>query len=173
MLSIITFLIVLSVLILVHEFGHFIFAKMFGVRVEAFSLGFGNKILSVKRKDTEYRISSIPLGGYVKMSGETPYEEGKKGAKYEFTSKTGVQRAIILCAGPVFNYALGFLLFLVVFIAGNPQITSVVGSVIDDYPAKAAGVMPGDRIIELNGKSVYYWDDILDVVHNSAGKADH
>jgi len=167
MLSLITFLIVLSVLILVHEFGHFIFAKKFGVKVETFSLGFGNKLFSFKRKGTEYCISSIPLGGYVKMAGETPYDESVKGAKYEFVSKTVFQRAVVLCAGPVFNYILGFLLFVFIFITGNPQITSSVGRVLDGYPAKAVGIMPGDRIIELNGKKVRYYDEILDIVQKS------
>ena len=168
MLSVITFLIVLSVLIVVHELGHFIFAKRFGVKVEIFSLGFGKKIFCIKRKETEYRISSIPLGGYVKMAGETPYEEGKTGAKDEFVSKPALQRAAVLSAGPVFNYILGFLLFLLVFVTGNPQATTLIGNVVDDYPAKSAGIKTGDRIIELNNKNVYYWDEILEVVHNSA-----
>lgn len=167
MLSLVTFLIVLSVLILIHELGHFIFAKRFGVKVEIFSLGFGNKLFGIKRKGTEYRISSIPLGGYIKMAGETPYDEGSTGAKHEFTSRPVSQRAIVLCAGPVFNYLLGFLLFLFVFITGNPQATPLIGGVMDDYPAKAAGIKSGDRIIELNGKKVYYWEDILEVVHKT------
>ena len=167
MLSLITFLIVLSVLILIHELGHFIFAKRFKVKVEIFSLGFGNKLFGIKRRGTEYRVSSIPLGGYIKMAGETPYDADKTGAKYEFISKPASQRAVVLCAGPVFNYILGFLLFVFVFITGNPQGTSLVGTIMDDYPAKAAGIKTGDRITELNGKKVYYWEEILEVVHKT------
>src|SRR3989338_2745868 len=99
MLSGVTFFLVLSVLILVHELGHFIFAKRSGVKVEVFSLGFGSKVFAIKRKGTEYRISAIPLGGYVKMAGESPYGDDATGAKYEFASKTAKQRAAILFAG--------------------------------------------------------------------------
>jgi len=147
--------------------GHFILARKFGVRIEVFSLGFGKKLFSVKHKNTEYRISSIPLGGYVKMAGEMPYEAGAKGAKDEFISKTGFQRALILAAGPLLNYVLGFLLFSLVFMTGSPQITSKIGVVMDGYPAKQAGLKEGDRITGLNGKPVAYWEQILDVVHNT------
>lgn len=167
MLSAVTFLIVLSVLILVHEFGHFISARRFGVRVEVFSLGFGNKLFSIKRKKTEYRISSIPLGGYIKMAGEMPYDPDRKGADYEFMSKPALKRAMILVAGPLLNYLLGFLLFAFVFITGSPQVTSRIGGIMDDFPAKQAGLKAGDRIVELNGKPVAYWEDILDVVHKT------
>lgn len=167
MLSVVAFLIVLSVLILVHEFGHFIFARRFGVRVEVFSLGFGNKLFGIKRKKTEYRISSIPLGGYIKMAGEMPYDSDRKGADYEFISKSVSQRAMILAAGPFLNYFLGFLLFAFVFITGSPQVTSRIGGIMDDFPAKQAGLKAGDKIVELNGKPVAYWEDILDVVHKT------
>ena len=167
MLSTITFIIVLSVLILVHEFGHFIFAKRFGVRVDTFSLGFGRKILSFKRKGTEYRLSAVPLGGYVKMAGETPYDGSTKGADYEFMSKPVYRRALVLTAGPALNYILGFLLFAFVFMTGNPQVTSKVGGIMDDYPAKQAGLKAGDRITELNGKPVLWWEDVLGVVHET------
>jgi len=167
MSSIIVFLIVLSVLILVHEFGHFIFAKRFGIKVEVFSLGFGNKLFCFKRNGTEYRVSCIPLGGYIKMAGETPYEADKKGASDEFVSKPAGQRAAVLVAGPVFNYILGFLLFAFIFLTGSPQITSLVGGLVDDYPAKAVGIKLGDRITQLNGKDVYYWEEILDVVRQT------
>ncbi len=167
MLSTITFVIILSILILIHEAGHFLVAKRLGIKVETFSLGFGNKLLSYKRKGTEYCLSLIPLGGYVKMAGETPYESDRKGSKDEFMSKPIYARASVLAAGPVSNYLLGFLIFAAVFTVGNPQMTSKVGGLIDDYPAKAAGLKEGDRIIELNGKKVFYWDEILDVVHNT------
>lgn len=167
MLSIITFIIVLSVLILVHEFGHFISAKRFGVRVEVFSLGFGRKIFSFKRKGTEYRISVVPLGGFIKMAGETPYEGSTKGADYEFMSKPVYRRALVLTTGPALNYLLGFLLFAFVFMTGNPQVTSKVGGIIDDYPAKQAGLKEGDRITQINGKPVLWWEDVLEVVHKT------
>lgn len=167
MLSTITFIIVLSVLILVHELGHFVFAKRFGVRVETFSLGFGRKILGFKRKGTEYRVSAVPLGGYVKMAGESPYEKTLKGIKDEFSSKAIYQRAVILTAGPALNYILGFLLFVFIFSFGTPQITSRVGTLMDGYPAKAAGIKEGDVIVQLNAKPIMYWEEVLDVVHKT------
>jgi len=167
MLSLVTFVIVLSILILVHELGHFMVAKKSGVRVEAFSLGFGRKLLSFKHKGTEYRLSLIPLGGYVKMAGETPYEAGNKGASDEFMSKSIFARASVLAAGPIFNYLLGFLLFALVFMAGNPQVTSKIGGIMNDYPAKQAGIKEGDRIVELNGKKIVYWEEVLDIIHKN------
>ena len=167
MLSTITFIIVLSILILVHEFGHFIFAKKFGVNVEAFSLGFGRKLFFIKHKGTEYRISIIPLGGYVKMAGEMPYEETRHGLKDEFMSQPAYKRGLILAAGPALNYILGFLIFAFVFMAGSPQATSRLGAIMDGYPAKEAGLKEGDRIVELNNKPVAYWEEILSVVHNT------
>lgn len=167
MLPLITFAAVLTVLILIHELGHFIFAKRAGVRVEVFSLGFGKKLFGIKRKGTEYRISGIPFGGYVKMAGEMPYEGARKGAPDEFMSRPVSARAAILAAGPGFNYLLGILLFMFIFMTGNPQVTSLVGGVMDGYPAKEAGIIEGDRIVELNGKEVFYWEEVLSVVHKA------
>ena len=110
MLSLISFLIVLSILVLVHEFGHFIVARRLGVRVERFSFGFGPKVFSIKRGETEYLISAIPLGGYVKMAGDEP-GEGLKGDKWEFLSRTISERFRIIFAGPLLNYILAFLIF--------------------------------------------------------------
>src|SRR3989338_1110148 len=107
LLSLISFLIVLSVLVLVHEFGHFIAARMCGVRIEKFSFGFGPKIISLKKGDTEYMLSAIPLGGYVKMAGDEPGEE-RTHEPWEYLSKVPLERFKIIFAGPFLNYALAF-----------------------------------------------------------------
>src|SRR3989338_2563488 len=110
MVSLISFIIVLSILVIVHEFGHFIVAKKMGVAVEKFSIGFGPDIAGVTKRETRYSISLIPLGGYVKLAGETS-AEGIKGEKWEYLSRTVGERARIIFAGPLLNYILAFLIF--------------------------------------------------------------
>ncbi len=164
MISAIIFILVLSVLIVVHEFGHFIMAKRCGVKVEKFSLGFGPKIIGIKRGDTEYRISAIPLGGYVKMAGETQ-QDNLTGEDWEFLSKPAGQRFKIVINGAFFNYVLGFLLFSFVFMLGAPTLTNEIGEVLDDYPAKRAGLRTGDKVVSIDGKKVEYWNELTDIMH--------
>ncbi len=164
LLSLISFLVVLSILVLIHEFGHFIAAKRLGVRVEKFSFGFGPKIFSIKRGDTEYLISAVPLGGYVKMSGDEPGEV-LKGEKWEFLSRKISERFSIIFAGPLLNYVLAFLVFSVIFMFGNPTLTTEVGSLLKDYPAQKSGILVGDRIIRADGKDVKYWEDVTAIIH--------
>jgi len=164
LLSLIAFVFVLGVLVLAHEYGHFLFAKLFGVRVEVFSIGFGRTLASFKRGDTEYRIGAVPLGGYVKMSGENP-EQGRAAETGDFLSKPVYQRAAIILAGPVFNYGLAIILFSLVFFLGFAALTATVGSVSDEFPAKAAGVQPGDRVLAINGQAVSLWDELSSVIH--------
>ena len=108
--AIVSVSIVLGIMILVHEWGHFVAAKLFGVRVETFSIGFGTRLWGWKRGDTDYRVSALPFGGYVKMAGDNPLEE-RTGAKDEFLSKTRWQRVVIAVAGPAMNALLTFLIF--------------------------------------------------------------
>lgn len=168
LISIIAVIIVFSVLIISHELGHFIMAKKMGVRVEVFSIGFGPKLWSMKRGDTEYAISAIPLGGYVKMAGEEPGEE-RTGAEWEFYSKPIFKRFNIVVAGPVFNYILGFLLFSLVFMAGAPVPTSRIGRVLEGYPAEEAGLKENDKIVEIDGNEVKYWGDVIGILHSKEG----
>lgn len=163
-MSLLIFIIVLGILILVHEFGHFIVAKRNGVRVEHFAIGFGPKLFSVKKKDTQYSICLIPLGGYIKMSGDDPQEK-RSGAKWEYLSKTIAQRISIVLAGPLLNYILAFFIFVLIFLAGRPVMTTQVGEILDDFPAQSAGILKGDRIITLDGKAVKYWEDLTRIVH--------
>ncbi len=164
MLSLITFLIVLGALVIVHEFGHFIMARRIGVRVECFSLGFGPKVLGVKKGDTEYIISLVPLGGYVKLAGDDPTQQ-RSGARHEFLSRGVGERAAILAAGPMVNYALAFILFFFIYMAGNPTLTTEVGGLLSDYPAKSSGLLNGDTIISADGKPVKYWEELTEIIH--------
>ena len=164
LLSLISFLAVLSVLVLVHEFGHFIVAKRLGVRVDKFSFGFGPKLVSVKKGDTEYLISAIPLGGYVKMAGDEPWEK-LSGARWEFLSRSIADRFSIIFAGPLLNYILAFLIFSAVFMFGSPTATTEVGGLIKDYPAAQNGIIAGDRIIAVGGKEVRYWEDMTEAIY--------
>ncbi|MFC1698644.1 RIP metalloprotease RseP [Candidatus Omnitrophota bacterium] len=164
MISILAFLFVFGILVFIHEFGHFILAKKNGVQIEKFSFGFGRKLWSKKIGQTEYLISAIPLGGYIKMAGDEPNQE-LKGAPGEFLSKSCGQRAQIVAAGPVLNYLLAFLLFSFIFIIGAPTLTTKVGEVVDDYPAQAAGLKSADQILSIDGKEVKYWDDLAEIIH--------
>ncbi len=162
MTSIFAFVFVLGVLIFVHELGHFLKARRIGVRVLTFSLGFGPKLLKFRRGDTEYCLSAIPLGGYVKMAGENP-EETRTGAPDEFLSKTKWQRFQVLVMGPVMNLALAFIVMAVVLYQGAKipafdQLPVVVGSARPSSVAEAAGVKPGDRIISVDGEPVPTWE---------------
>jgi len=158
MIPVLIFILILSLLIIVHEFGHFIAARRNGVRVEQFSLGFGPQIFKKKVKDTEYSISLIPLGGYVKMAGDSQAEY--KGSDYEYFSKAPGKRFQIIFFGPFLNYILGFLFFWFIFFIGYPSLTSKVGGLIDGYGAKVAGLKVGDKIISVGGKKVGLWEDL-------------
>jgi regulator of sigma E protease len=158
------FLLVLGILIFVHELGHFLMARRIGVRVLTFSLGFGPKLLSFRRGDTEYCVSAIPLGGYVKMAGENP-KDGRTGAPDEFLSKSKWQRFQVLVMGPVMNLALALIVmaFVLYYNGANvPAFASepvIVGSVDPDSPAAKARIQSGDRIIEIGDVPVADWED--------------
>ena len=158
MIALLIFVFILSLLIIVHEFGHFIAARINGVRVESFSLGFGPQIFKKKKNDTEYRISLIPLGGYVKMAGDNQLEY--KGKSDEYFAKSVGRRFQIIFLGPLLNYVLGFLFFWCILFVGYPSLTNKVGGLIDGYGAKEAGLVVGDRIVVVDGKKVTLWEDL-------------
>jgi regulator of sigma E protease len=158
MIATIIFIFILSLLIIVHEFGHFIAARRNGVRVEQFSLGFGPQIFKKKIGDTKYSLSLIPLGGYVKMAGDAQSEY--KGEGYEYLSKAPGKRFQIIFFGPFLNYVLGFLFFWAILFVGYPSLTAKVGGLIDGYGAQAAGMLIGDKIIAVDGHKVDIWEDL-------------
>ena len=154
--TILAFIFVLGVLIFVHELGHFLMARRIGVRVLTFSLGFGPKLVSFRRGDTEYCVSAIPLGGYVKMAGENP-EDARTGASDEFLSKTKWQRFQVLIMGPVMNLALAVLVMAAVLYQGRRSRRSTERRSSSDpstrtRSAQAAGVHLGDRILSIDGR---------------------
>jgi len=163
MIAFFIFLLILGVLIVVHELGHFIIAKKLGVRVEKFSLGFGPQIFKRKRRDTEYSISVVPLGGYVELAGDTLEEY--TGKKDEYLAQSPGRRFQIIFFGPLLNYLLAFLCFWFIFFAGYPTLTSQVGGLVDGFGAKDSGIEVGDRIIAINGRQIRYWEDIQKVIH--------
>jgi regulator of sigma E protease len=168
MLSLIVFILLLSILIIVHEFGHFIVAKKSGVRVEQFSLGFGKKIFSIRRKETKYIVCAIPLGGYVKLAGDNLDEY--KGNSDEYLSQPVFKRFGIIFCGPLLNYLLGFLVFWMVFFLGYPTLTTKVGGLIDEMGAKEAGIAVGDKIIAVEGKKVAFWEALQKSIQSNKSK---
>ncbi|QER41524.1 RIP metalloprotease RseP [Thermodesulfobacterium sp. TA1] len=163
MLTVIIALLVIGVLIFVHELGHFIAAKLMGVKVEVFSLGFGPKILGFKKGETEYRVSAFPLGGYVKLYGEHPETLPSVVEKDKaFAFKKTWQKAFIVVSGPLANFILPVLLFWFLFwVSGSYLLSTKIGEVLPDSPAEKAGLAPGDEIIEVNGKRVKSFDELV------------
>ncbi|OGX30733.1 MAG: hypothetical protein A3D27_00800 [Omnitrophica WOR_2 bacterium RIFCSPHIGHO2_02_FULL_46_37] len=162
MFSFLIFFIILSVMILVHEFGHFAQARRLGIRVERFSLGFGPKLLSYKKDWTEYVICALPFGGYVKLAGDNWAD--CKGERYEFLGRRPFERAKVIFAGPALNYILAFICFWLVNLIGYPNITAKVGELMAGYPAEASGIAKGDLITAVDGKSVQYWPELQEII---------
>jgi regulator of sigma E protease len=161
--------IVLGIMIFVHEWGHFIAAKLFGVRVDVFSFGFGPRLFGVKRGDTDYRLSALPFGGYVRMAGDNVVEE-RTGADYEYLSKPRWQRVVIAIAGPAMNVLLAFLIFWGIYgLVGVPyepdlrQAADVVA--VPTNPPIVSGVQAGDRIVAVNGEKTPTWEKVLSRVN--------
>lgn len=166
------FVVVLGVLIFFHELGHFLVARFFGVGVDTFSLGFGPKIYRKKVGFTEYCLSLIPLGGYVKMVGEDPGAPlDASDLPRSFTHKKLYQKMLIVAAGPMFNFFLAILIFYVLFqVSGLYLVKPVVGGVSPDSPALAADIQPGDVILSIQGKPVESWDDLVEIIGGSQGE---
>jgi regulator of sigma E protease len=155
------FLILLGLLIFVHELGHFLVAKLFGVRVEVFSLGFGRKIFKYRRGHTDYCVSLIPLGGYVKMFGDDPTKDVAEADKREsFLHKPVGQRIAIVLAGPLMNLFFAFFLFIMIGLIGEPMPGTTVGDVAPNTRAHEAGFRSGDKILSINGDAVQTWTEV-------------
>ncbi|MDR1396986.1 MAG: RIP metalloprotease RseP [Desulfarculales bacterium] len=172
MLTVVSALAVLGVLIFVHELGHFLVAKLCGVGVEVFSLGFGPKIAGFTRGRTNYRLSAIPLGGYVRMTGEDPRSEpNPQDIPLSFTHKPVSRRLAIVAAGPLFNVFFALAVFYALIIcAGLPQMSTMVGNVLPDSPAAAAGLRENDVITSLDGRPVAQWEEMVEMVQAGQGR---
>lgn len=162
MLTLFSTIIVLGVLIFFHELGHFLLAKLLRVRVEAFSLGFPPKLISKKIGETDYRLSVIPLGGYVKLLGENPKDEVPPELEpYSFMHHPLWHRFLIVLAGPAFNMFFAALAFFLIFsITGLPYLSTEVGGVKEGSPAALAGLKKGDLILEVGGARVERWEEL-------------
>ena len=163
-LSIVAFLFVLGVMIFVHELGHHIAAKLLGIRVDVFSLGFGRRLIGFKRGDTDYRISLLPLGGYVKMAGEN-YDEELTGDPGEFMAHPKMHRFLVAIAGPAMNIILALILLTTNLMIGIPVATylrqpAVIGSVQEGSAAEQAGLQPMDIIVAIDGEPIPTWQDL-------------
>jgi regulator of sigma E protease len=171
MIYIVAFFGVLGILVFVHEFGHFIVAKLAGVKVLKFSLGFGPKLIGKRIGETEYVISTFPLGGYVKPLGENSQEEVAKGERgRSFLHQPIYKRMAIVAAGPVANFLLAVFIFSLVFSIGVPQMTPVVGEVVKEFPAQMAGIKQGDRIVQVDAVKITQWVDLPEVIAKSEGR---
>ncbi|KAA3657788.1 MAG: RIP metalloprotease RseP [Calditrichaeota bacterium] len=163
---VIAFIIVVGFLVFVHEFGHYAVAKLLGVRVTVFSIGFGPKIVGFKRGETEYRIAAFPLGGYVKMAGHDPNEE-LTGATYEFASKKVWERMAIIAAGPAMNVLWAIIFIAMIFYAGIDKplyLTDEVriGWIENESPAAQAGMRIGDKMTKIGEENVSSWEAFYD-----------
>jgi regulator of sigma E protease len=167
MLDVLIFIAVLSVLIIVHEWGHFITARRLGVRVEKFSVGFGPKLFSRVHDGTEFLVSAVPLGGYVKMAGDE--RNSTTGDPGEFYSQSPGRRALIVFMGPMVNFIFAYLCFYFIFVTGYPLLSSKIGKLIDGLPAQSAGLLVGDHITEINNKPIDSWDTLQATISKSGG----
>jgi regulator of sigma E protease len=170
--TIIATIIVLGVLIFVHEVGHFLAAKKSKVGVLTFSLGFGPKLFGKKIGETQYQVSLVPLGGYVKMVGEEPGEKiPPELLAKSFSAQPVGKRLGIVFAGPFFNFLFAIVAFAAAFMVGMPTLLPEVGEVTPDYPAHQAGLAKGDRILEADGIPVKRWEDLAKIIHDSGGRS--
>ncbi len=172
--SIIAFVFVLGVMIFVHELGHYLVAKLLGIRVEVFSLGFGRRLIGFKRGDTDYRVSLLPLGGYVKMAGEN-YDEKLTGEVGEFMSHPKLHRFAVAVAGPLMNIGLAFVMVVVSFLIGVPTYRylhqpAVIGSIEPASPAAQVGLQRQDIIVSIDGDPTATWQDVEILVSMSANQ---
>ncbi|MDQ1339297.1 MAG: regulator of sigma protease [Campylobacterota bacterium] len=169
-MSILVSLLVLSVLVFIHELGHFLAARITGVRVEVFSIGFGSKLFSKKIGQTEYRLAAIPLGGYVKMKGQDDIDPLKKSFDNDsYNVKNPFQKIFILLAGPFANFFIAFIFYLIVAWSGSQTLGTTIGEVLDNSPAKSAGLMKNDKIIMIDGKNIKSWGEVGEYIQTTQG----
>jgi len=167
-------LVMLSVLVIIHEFGHFVVARLFKVGVPVFSVGMGPRIGGFRWKGTDYRISALPVGGYVQMAGADPFGEEDPDAYVDpaddFMLKPVWQRLLVMLAGPVANLALPLLILTIILVGGEKRPDAVIGMVLPDTPAEHAGLHPDDRILAVNDTPVDIWLDLARALRRAEGQ---
>ncbi len=167
-MGIINFLIVLSILVFIHELGHFLVARYFGVKVHVFSIGFGKKLFSKEWKGTTWQFALIPLGGYVKMKGQDDSDPSKvESGDDSYNNKTPLQRIAILLAGPLANFLLAAVLYFFIALMGSNALAPNIGKVMDNSPAQQAGLKAGDVIVRINQTNIKTWNDLSKVIKDS------
>jgi len=154
----------LVVLIIIHEFGHFIVAVLSGVKVERFSIGFGPVLLKKQTKITEFVISAVPLGGYVKMKGEDPNSVDENDKEGAFYAQSVYKRMLIVFAGPFFNILSAVLFFAIAYVIGIQTLSPQIGKVLKDSPAYFAHLQPKDTVIKINNINVATWEDMSKII---------
>ncbi len=173
LLNLICFILILGVIVLIHEFGHFIFAKKSGIYVYEFSIGMGPRIFKWTRKndETEYSIRLIPIGGFVQMAGEEVEDDKSIPKEKKFGTKTFGQKFMTVIAGIMNNFILAIVLFFIIaLISGAPQNKAIVGEISKDYPAYTSGLKTGDRILKINGKNAKTYDTLALELQVNTGK---
>ena len=165
------FFLLLGLLIFIHELGHFLMARLFGVKVEVFSLGFGPKILKYKKRDTVYCLSLLPLGGYVKMFGDNPLEEVPDSEKSKgFLYKKVPAKWLIAFAGPLMNFIFTLLAFFLIAFLGDMSFKAQLGDIYPNTKAYQAGFRSGDTVLSVNNKNLSYYEELDKIIKTSAGK---
>ncbi len=170
-MTILAAIVLFGLIIFVHELGHFLSAKLVRVKVLKFSIGFGPKLIGKKYGDTEYLISSIPFGGYVKMLGESSEDDiQEEEKKYSFSSQPVWKRSVIVFLGPLFNFLFAIVIFVFIFLYGLPVLLPEIGDVLPNTPAQRARLAKGDTIISIDGSQIAQWDEMTKIIHASPGK---
>jgi membrane-associated protease RseP (regulator of RpoE activity) len=171
LLGILAFVFALLLSVMVHEFGHYITARKYGMWVSEFFVGFGKRIWSVQRGETEFGVKAIPAGGYCKIEGMSPNDEMPEGQEDRaFYKASSVKKLVVLGAGSFLHFVLGFVLLLTLFAGiGTNQVLPVINEVVPNSAAQAAGILPGDEIVSINGKKVTEWYKDVEVIRQSKG----
>jgi membrane-associated protease RseP (regulator of RpoE activity) len=172
LLGILAFVVALLLSVMIHEFGHYITARRYGMWVSEFFVGFGKRIWSIQRGETEFGVKTIPAGGYCKIEGMSPSDDlPADQADRAFYKASSAKKLVVLSAGSFLHFVLGFVLLFILFAGiGTNQVLPVISEVVPDSAAQAAGILPGDEVRSINGKKVSEWYKDVEVIRNSQGK---
>lgn len=169
MLTLVSMVFAFSLLVVFHEFGHFIVAKLLKVKVEKFAIGFGKEIIGFSGEETRYSLNFFPLGGFVKMLGDEPGDEKAKDPR-SYLAQPWYKRIFIVLCGPLMNFILTIILLVIIFLTGVYVPDASIGNVMADSPAAKAGLKSGDLIVKINNVPVETWNDLTKLVYPNAGK---